>query len=122
MARLYQPLADVTIESAQATLPAPTGASDGVAVDFGESSPQLYLLGISGSTTISLTDASIWGYRNGAWSQITPLNNGDAIALTSTGGRCFMLYALGVFDRLALVGTVSAGTVTAVVTPLQERE
>ena len=81
---------------------------------------------IAGSTTATVTSPSggssgveLWGYRMTKWWLIAELRDGRDISVTSTTGYSQAVNVIGVYDRLAVAGTVSAGTATAQLAPIE---
>ncbi len=109
----------------------PALSTDGVDVTTwrpdGKRSPRLAQVFIAGSTAASITEPSsgtigveLWGYVLGQWWLLGALNSGNAIPIVSaTQGHAETLNEIGDFDRLAVAGTVSAGTATYVFAPLE---
>jgi hypothetical protein len=102
------------------SLPAPSTSSDGGAIDAkwlaGKSGLRDAALSIDcdGTQTIS-AGAELMGYdeTDARWRSILVLNDGDAIALTSTNGWERKVYdVIGSFSRFAVKGTLSGGNVT----------
>lgn len=90
-------------------------------------SPRLVQMFISGTGAASITEPAsgtigveLWGYTLGQWWLIGALNSGAAIPIVgATQGFAQSLNEIGDFDRLAVAGTVSAGTATVVFAPLE---
>jgi hypothetical protein len=112
----------IEVEAAQASLPAPVDDGDGKDVTdwrIGGRAPRLYDLAIAASEACTLSDVYLAGYRDGSWRNLGNLNGGQDIDLTADVGWSGGARDLGLFDRLALVAGVSAGTVTFTVTPVE---
>lgn len=126
MAQLFAPLSNlaVILEAAQTTLPAPTAAGDGAAVTGwrqGEYRPRVGDLAFTAAGVVTITNAELYEYSDGAWYSLGPIGTGT-IALTATKGYRVALGAVR-GDRLAVGGTLSAAvavTVTATPHELQE--
>lgn len=112
-----------------ASMPAPALASDGVSVlDW---RPGATLAGypaaaiaIFGDGAITLSDVKLYAYGpygiDGAdvWMFVANLNNGTAVTLTAAIGFVQQIQLPTAFERLAVSGTPSAGTVGYTATPL----
>lgn len=113
----------VTIEDAQATLPAPSTAADGGDISgwrvSGGPAPRYAIVKISSDGTTTLAGAYLAVYDGSAWYNAGDLNEGSNISLTSSVGWASPLLDIGIYDRVALVGTPDAGDVTAVVIPVE---
>lgn len=72
------------------------------------------------SPTGGASGVELWGYRLAAWWRIGYLNDGADIAITSaTQGYATQVDTLGVFDRLAIAGTASAGVASSQAAPVE---
>lgn len=73
------------------------------------------------SPTGGLDGPEVWGYWLSKWWRLGYLNNSvDIVIVGPSQGFAAELAIIGIFDRLAVAGTPSAGTVTASIAPLQE--
>jgi hypothetical protein len=109
----------------------PAVAADGVDITSwrpdSKRSPRLVQAFIAGSAAASITEPAsgtigveLWGYALSQWWLLGALNDGAAIPIVSaTQGFAESLNEIGDFDRLAVAGTVSAGTATYVFAPLE---
>jgi hypothetical protein len=133
MRQVLLPSITLEIEAAQATLPAPSSASDGEAV------PDNWRQGASKGhshvkTMLTIDAAGSCNIAAGAylagmdadenWRLVKYLNvlNGvpTQIDLTANVGFAECLENVGVWRRLAVVGTLSTSTVTCKATPIEE--
>lgn len=63
--------------------------------------------------------AELWGYAQTKWWLIGYLNNGSSVPIVANGqGFAQELDVIGIFDRLAIAGDVSAGAATASLAPM----
>jgi len=111
----------VTLHTAASSLAAPSGGGDGAdltAIQRGPASSQFYLVTIDGSTTLNLTVAWLDVYDGSAWRRAVNLNGGAQIDLTATLGYQEIVEVADP-ERAAVEGTLSAGNVTIVITPLE---
>ena len=109
----------------------PSAASDGVDITTwrldSSNAPRLAQVFIDGSGAASITSPSdgsigveLWGYTMGQWWLIAVLNSGNDIPIAGdTQGFAQSVNEIGDFDRLAVAGTVSAGSATAKFAPLE---
>jgi len=112
----------------------PTSDSDGVDITGWRLTagyvycPGVAVLRLQGSAALTLASPTdgldgpeLWGYRDAAWWRLGYLNNGlDILIVGADQGFAAEVDFVGVFDRIAVAGTPSAGSVTAILTPLQE--
>jgi hypothetical protein len=112
----------------------PTTAGDGVAVTswqwpaLGNAAPSGAVLFLDASEALTLASPTggsdgpeVWGYRLSTWWRLGYLNNSiDIVIVGPAQGFAAELNIIGVFDRLAIAGTPSAGTVTASIAPINE--
>jgi hypothetical protein len=108
----------------------PTGAGDGVSItgwlSNGIFSPPLAGMFISGSGVLTLDSptggtrgAELYGWRLSKWWLIGYLNDGTAIGIGGAGlGYAQEVNILGIFTRLAVAASVSAGTAQAQFAPI----
>src|ERR1051326_7244058 len=108
----------------------PSLATDGVDVtgwrDNGAFSPPLAGMFISGTVALTLNSpaggtrgAELYGWRLSKWWLIGYLNDGNAIDVVSADvGYAQEVDILGIFTRLAVVGSVTAGVATAEFAPI----
>lgn len=90
--------------------------------------PALAALLLDGSEALTLESPTggaegpeLWGYRLEKWWRLGVLNNGADIAIAGAGqGFATEIAVIGAFERLAVVGTPTAGSATAYLIPLQE--
>lgn len=109
---------------------APTLAGDGVAITSwrisGEFSGPYAWVSIYGSAPATITapaaggdGVEIYGYRLGMWWLIAELRDGRDTTISTTKGYAQAVNIIGIFERLAVVGTVSAGTATVKLAPIE---
>lgn len=116
----------VTIESAQATLPAPSLATHGVDITGwrqGGFAPRYVALALDADGAGTVATPYVYGYdaTDTAWRIAGKLNDGNTISLTATAGFEAVLEDVAVFDRIAVGGTVAGGiAVTATAKPIEE--
>jgi hypothetical protein len=101
---------------------APSASTDGVANTFLEggtnTGPRVVELTIDGSTNITFSGVQLCGWDGSKWRIIRDVRDGKDVTLTATLGYAERLVDIGGFTRFALVGTISAGTVTAKLVPI----
>lgn len=112
----------------------PTLASDGVDIlhwrTNGEFSTPLAALLIDGSLAMTIGSPAggadgveLWGYRLAQWWRIGVVNDGQDVPIVGPGqGFGQAINVVGVFERLAISGTPSAGAATAILIPIQTWE
>ena len=141
MARYIQPIYGLRVDKAlAATLPAPSAATDGIAIhdpangiDWRPRSGAGYpkaVIALFADGAASITNATLYVYGPygiaGAskWMALKTLNAGAAtpgtIALTATAGYAEEVDLPSVFDRIAVGGTVSANNAGYTATPVAE--
>jgi hypothetical protein len=108
---------------------APTVVGDGVDItswrSAGEFSGAYAMVAVHGSVDAVISAAAggqgveIWGYRLGKWWLISELRDGRDITIGANKGYAQAVNIIGVFERLAVVGTVSAGVATARLAPIE---
>jgi hypothetical protein len=108
---------------------APDDANDGVSIlswrSTDEYSGAYAMVAVTGDTIGTVTapvggqGVEIWGYRLGKWWLISELRDGRDIAVGPLRGYAQAVNIIGVFERLAVVGTVSAGVATARLAPIE---
>lgn len=108
---------------------APTLVGDGVDITpwrtTGEFSGAYAMVAVTGDTDTTITAAvggqgvEIWGYRLGKWWLISELRDGRDITVGPTRGYAQAVNIIGVFERLAVVGTVPLGVATARLAPIE---
>jgi hypothetical protein len=110
----------------------PSADGDGVDITgwrlgggFGPSRAALFLDGSEAQTLTSPTGGAdgpeLWGYRLSQWWRLGYLNNGaDIVIAGASQGFPTEVDVVGIFERLAVAATPSAGTTTAKFAPLQE--
>jgi len=137
MPTYIQPILGLQVEKAQAAaLATPSAKGDGVAIDdpskswaprSGAGYPKA-AIALNASGNANVTNARLLAYGpygvGGAnqWMVVAPLNNGAAIALTSTVGFIQEVDLPSVFTALAVDGTVSANNVGYTATPIAVHE
>lgn len=126
----------IELRTGRATAPLAIGArpalaGDGVDVTSwrpdGKRSPRDLQLFIAGTVAASITapgggtvGVELWGYKLGAWWFNCSINGANAVPIAGAGqGYAQPVYELGDFDRLAIAGTVSAGSASVVFAPLE---
>ncbi len=118
----------VTLHSAATTLPAPTTSSDGGdLVTWREEHYPLAALQIekasgAGDVTIASPELVAYDATSGLWISLGSLNGGSTITVKSAKGFAQQLGPVGVYGRLAVVGTVSGGGVNAYLDPMDYEE
>lgn len=109
---------------------APDDANDGADItgwrhvsEFCGALALVHLIGSEATTVAAPTGGGdgveLYGYRLGKWSLISELRDGREITLSATKGYAQAVNVIGIFERLAVVGDVSAGTVTAKLGPIE---
>jgi hypothetical protein len=110
----------------------PSGPSDGVDVTpwrtNGQFAGELAVVFIDGDQALSVSSPTggsagveLWGYRLSQWWLIGYLNDGTQISITGAAqGFAQQANVIGAFDRLAVAGTPSVGTVLAKFVPLDQ--
>lgn len=108
----------------------PSGAGAGVDVTswrqnalFGPPLAAVFLDGSGAQTLSSPTGGTagpeLWGYVKGEWWLIGYLNNGTDIAIVGAAqGFAQEMQVMGIFERLAVAATISAGTCNARLFPI----
>lgn len=108
----------------------PTTDEDGVSIlswrTNGEFSGPIACVFIDGSLASTLdapTDGAngpeLWGYRLSQWWRIGYVNDGQAIELAGNlQGYVQEMNVIGIFERLCIAGTASAGAVVAKLAPI----
>jgi len=107
----------------------PTGPAHGVDIlswRSGEFSGAMAAIFITGSAAATIsgpsgstTGVELWGYRIGKWWLITELRDGRDITIDASGdGYAQQANVIGIFERLAVAGDVSAGAGTAKLAPI----
>lgn len=108
----------------------PVAAGDGVDITnwrvtglFGPPLASVMLGGTLAANVSSPTGGAngveVWGYVQTAWWLIGYLNNGADVPLAGAGqGFAQEMDVIGIFERLAIAGTPSAGVVTATLVPM----
>ena len=110
----------------------PSGAGDGVDISSWSSGtdvtgPERVCLLLDGSQAATVdgpsgatTGAEVWGYLGTIWYLLGYLHDGADIPITGNAqGFALELGGVGIFDRLAVAGDVSAGTVTYSFAPME---
>lgn len=109
----------------------PTLAGHGVDVTTWRSnvffSSQMAVLMIDGDAAMSITSPTggasgveLWGYRLSQWWRIGFLNDGQAVDIAGASqGYAAQVDIIGIFDRLAICGTPSAGAAVANLIPIE---
>ena len=114
----------------------PSAASDGVDVtswrwsNLGAFAPRravLFLDGSQAQTLASPTGGSegpeVWGQVLGQWWRAGVVNNGASVEIAGASqGAALEIVVMGVFERLAIAGTPSAGTCVAKLAPIEEMQ
>lgn len=99
---------------ATSALAAPALAGDGADITpmrHGGFGPNRVLVSLDGSAAQIVTTAFLWGYRLSQWWKFKALNAGAVITIVGTDqGFAEIVDGAGIFERLAVSGTVSAGT------------
>lgn len=112
----------------------PATAEDGVDITswrltasagYGPSVAAVFLDGTEALTLDSPTGGidgpEIWGYRLAKWYRLGYLNNGLPIPIASASlGFAAQVEGVGIFERIAIAATPSAGSATASLIPIQE--
>lgn len=118
------------VVSVAVTATRPTVAGDGVDITGwranGIFAPPLAALFIDGTIaqtvdapTGGANGAELWGYRLSQWWRLGYLNDGAAIEIAGgVQGYAQEINILGIFERLAVAGTPSAGTTLAKMAPI----
>lgn len=110
---------------ASSTLAAPTDGSSGVAINASPDwmtsnmGPMAALVSIVFSTGADLSSAKLYGYRNSQWYAIGDINGGVTFSGTAAIGFAQVVQMVGVFDRLAVGGTLSSGTAIVTFEPIE---
>ena len=127
VALLEDKLVSVAVAAAR-----PAVAGDGVDITSWRTSGQfsgplaaIFLDGSQAQTINSPTGGAsgveLWGYRLSQWWLIGYLNAGTAIPVVGVDqGFAAEVNVIGIFDRLAVAGTPSAGTTTAKLVPMEQ--
>ena len=127
VALLEEKLVQVAISATR-----PSSGSDGVDITSwrtgGAFSSPLATVFVDGSQAANVTSPTggsngveLWGFRLSQWWLIGYLNNGSAIPVVGdTQGFAQEIDVVGVFDRLAVAGTMSAGSGTAKLVPMEQ--
>lgn len=109
----------------------PSAAGDGVDISSWRSSGNfsnpvaaVFVDGSQAQTVDSPTGGSsgveLWGYRFSQWWLLGFLNNKTAIPIAGAAqGFAQQVDVIGIFERLAVAGTVSGGAATAKLVPLE---
>lgn len=108
----------------------PSSATDGVDITSwrtnGTFTGAMAAVFLSGSATATITSPTggssgveLWGYRMSKWWLIAELRDGRDISVTATTGYAQAVNVIGVYDRLAIAGTVSVGSATAQLGPIE---
>lgn len=132
MARSLLAMVAPNLVTVAVTAARPSAAGDGVAVTSwrtnGEFAPRLAAVFLDGSTAQTLASPTggsegpeLWGYRLSQWWRIGVLNNGADIPIVGASqGFALRVDVVGVFERLHVAATPSAGTCQASLAPIQE--
>lgn len=110
---------------AASDLTPPSSGSSGASIiaspDWMSSSmgPAAAMVSIVFSTSANMATPKLYGYRNSQWFVIGDLNNGSTFAGTTTIGFAQAVQMVGVFERLAVGATLSAGTATVTFEPIE---
>jgi len=125
---LFAMLENKLVETA-VTAARPSAPGDGVDVTswrtngFSGASAAVMLKGSAAATVTSPTDGAqgveLWGYVLGKWRLIVELRDGRDITVDADRGYAQEANVIGVFERLAIAGTVSAGAVTGQIAPIE---
>lgn len=125
---------DEKLVSVVVSITRPSGEGDGIDITSwristgGQKGPAICALFLEGSEALTLESPTggldgpeIWGWRLSAWWRLGYLNNGLPIPIvSSTQGFATQIDGVGIFDRIAIAGTPTAGSVTANLIPIQE--
>lgn len=110
----------------------PTAPGDGVSIEpwktNGQFSAPLAALFVSGTEALELTSPTggangveLWGFRDGKWWVCGYVNNGYPVPIAGEDlGFAQEIQIVGIFSRLYVCGTPSAGTATAKLAPLPQ--
>ena len=72
------------------------------------------------SPTLGANGVELWGYRLSQWWRIGYLNDGQSIDIAGDlQGYATEVDIIGIFDRIAIAGTPSAGTAVAKLIPIE---
>jgi hypothetical protein len=113
----------VPLEEAEGTPSAPSADTDGGDItDWrdGKHCPRLVKLTLFSAASADLSDAWLDGWDGTRWYQLAKLQDGETISLSNTLGWSETFADVGTFERLAVHGTLSASTLTATATPVEE--
>jgi hypothetical protein len=126
VAMLEEKLVQVAVTAAR-----PAIGSDGVDVTSwrinGSFSTPLAALFVDGDRAMTITSPTggtagveLWGYRLAQWWLIGILNKGDDIVIAGAAqGYACECDVVGIFESLAIAGTVSAGAAVGKLAPIQ---
>lgn len=132
MARYLLAMIQPQLVTVAVTAARPSAPGDGVAITSwrtnGEFSTRLAAVFLDGSTAQTLASPTggadgpeLWGYRLSQWWRIGVLHNGADIPIVGASqGFTIRVDIVGVFERLHIAGTPSAGTCQASLAPIQE--
>lgn len=111
---------------------APSTGSDGCDITpwntlYGDRVPKEYNLRVGGSAAANITGATLWLYfaDSATWEEVGLLgDNGDGLITitSSTQIHTEIVHRVGLAQRMAVVGTWSAGTPFASCEPLEEED
>jgi hypothetical protein len=114
---------DLKVTQAAGSLPTPSTGSDGASIETwkeGRTGPAQAFIRMRPSVNNTVTSPKLYGrHADTIWYLIGDLNNANTITLTTTVGFAQVIQLPGVFERLAVGGTVSAGTVTVDFNPTE---
>jgi hypothetical protein len=91
----------------------------------GASAPRAAKVSLKGSTTATLTSAVYvgWNANTALWEELGRVNEGRAVTLSTTRGFGQVLYDVAAcYSHVSIVGTLSAGTLTATIEPIEADE
>lgn len=125
---------DEKLLSVAVSITRPSGVNDGVDITSwrmlagGQMGPAVCAAFMDGSEALTINSPTggldgpeIWGWRLSQWWRLGYLNNGLPIIIVSaTQGFATQIEGVGIFDRLAVAGTPTVGTVTTKLIPIQE--
>lgn len=128
MSNSVKRLTNFRLTTGMARTTAPSTGSDGCDISswgaiYGDRVPENYYLYLGSSAACTLTGAQLWLYfaDRAAWSMVGNLNQGAAITITGASqDYCEIVHRVGTAQRMAVVGSWSAGTPAAACEPVEE--
>ena len=115
----------IQLHTADATLPDLTLPTEGAAVTGwrqGKQAPRYIEIAIDANGgALNLSVAWLCGYDTGLtmWRRLAKIQNGEVVVLTEARGWADTFADIGVYDRLAISGTLSANAVDVYALPVE---